>query len=138
VSEREYEDVVRGLFEAWNSHRIADTADVFHDDVELDTSDLPQPDFSGFYRGREAMGTWTRTWLAAWQHFEAEPVWIASRGEQVVAWVHMRMIGKGSGVPVEIRGGWGFWFRDGKVSRVRLYADEQKARDSLGVEVARD
>jgi ketosteroid isomerase-like protein len=138
VSEREYEELVRGLFEAWNSHRIADTADVFHDDMELDTSDLPQPDFSGFYRGREAMGTWTRTWLAAWQHLEAEPVWIASRGEQVVVWLRMRMIGKGSGVPVEIPGGWGFWFRDGKVCRVRLYADEQKARDSLGVEVARD
>jgi hypothetical protein len=50
----------------------------------------------------------------------------------------MRMIGKGSGVPVEIYGGWGFWFRDGKIGRVRLYVDEQKARAELGIEVAQE
>jgi ketosteroid isomerase-like protein len=48
------------------------------------------------------------------------------------------LIGKGSGVSVESDAGWGFWFRDGMISRVRVYADEQKARDELGVEVAQE
>jgi ketosteroid isomerase-like protein len=129
---------VRGLLELWNEHRIGEGTVHFHEDVELDARDIPQPDISGLYRGHEGFGIWVTSWLVAWEHTEADLVWLASQGEQVVVWVHMRMIGKGSGVPVEMDAGWGFWFRDGKVSHVRLYADEQKARDALGVEVAQD
>ena len=42
-------------------------------------------------------------------------LWLSSHAEHVVIWVHMRLIGKGSGVPVEFDGGWGLWFRSGKV-----------------------
>jgi hypothetical protein len=126
------------LFGLWNEHRLGEGAEHFDEDVELDARDLPQLDISGVYRGLAGFKEWAMAWLVAWEDMQAEPLWMASREEQVVVWLHMRMVGKGSGVPVELNGGWGFWFREGKISRVRIYADERKARDELGVEIAQE
>jgi ketosteroid isomerase-like protein len=130
VSEQQ-ETVVRELFEAWNRRGGAETLRHFHDDVELDTRSLPQPDFQGLYHGLEGFGTWANTWLSAWEHIEQHPVWVESRGDRVAAWVRMPAIGKGSGIRLEEHGGWAFTFRDGKVSHIRLMVDEGETRREL-------
>jgi ketosteroid isomerase-like protein len=129
---------VRELLGLWNEHRIAELTVHFHQDIEIDARDMPQPDICGVYRGYERLGKWVTDWLAAWEHQEVEPLWLESRGDLVVTWMRSRLIGKGSGVSLESDAGWGFWFSDGKISRMRVYVDEQKARDEIGVEVARE
>jgi ketosteroid isomerase-like protein len=122
---------VRAMFVASNERRRRESVGLFHDDLVLDASELPQPDFAGIYEGVDGFERWFSTWRTAWADLKADMLWLRAHDDIVVAWLHMRMIGKGSGVPVEIDGGWAFKFRDGRVERVRLIADEARARDAL-------
>jgi hypothetical protein len=126
-----YEEIVRGLFAEWNGRRDDLTAEYFHPDIELDTRGLPQPDFQGVYRGFGEYLQWARTWLAAWDNAQQFPVWVEQRGDRVVAWVRLRLIGRFSGIGGDFFGAWSFVFRDGKIVRIRLVADEAAARAEL-------
>ena len=124
-------ELTRELFEAVGERRLSFWAENLDREVELDTRDLPQPDISGVYRGLEEFGRWTRAWLSAWEHLENELVWVDAVGDRAVAWIRMRMSGKGSRVPVEQTGGWGFTFRNGKIVHAHTFTEERKARRYL-------
>ena len=115
------------MFIAWNERRQRDTVHLFDPDVVLDARDLPQPDFSGVYRGLAEYGRWTVTWLSAWEHITQVPLWIHAREDRVVAWVRLDAVGKHSGIEGDAYGGWDFTFRAGRVTHIRLIAEEAEA-----------
>jgi ketosteroid isomerase-like protein len=123
--------LTRELFDAVGERRLSFWAEHLDTDVELDTRDLPQPGIGGVYRGHEEFGRWTRDWLSAWEHLENELIWVDAHEDRSVAWIRMRMTGKGSGVPVEQPGGWGFTFRGDKIVHAHTFTDEGRARDYL-------
>ena len=124
-------EVTRELFEAVGQRRLSVWAEHLDRDIELDTRDLPQPDISGVYRGLAEFTRWTRSWLSAWEHLKNELLWVEANDVRAVAWIRMRMSGKGSRVPVEQAGGWGFTFRRGKIVHARTFTHEQTARRYL-------
>jgi hypothetical protein len=119
------------MFVAWNERRQRDTVQLFDAGVVLDARGLPQPDFSGVYRGLEEYGRWTITWLSAWEHITQAPVWIRAREDRVVAWVRIDAVGKHSGIGGDGYGGWDFTFRNGVVTHIRLILDEADAIDAI-------
>lgn len=124
-------ELTRELFEAVGQRRLSVWAEHLDRDIELDTRDLPQPDISGVYRGLGEFTQWTRAWLSAWEHLENELIWVDANPDRSVAWINMRMSGKGSRVPVEQTGGWGFTFRSGKIVHARTFTAEPTARRYL-------
>lgn len=124
-------EITRELFEAVGRRRLSFWTQHLDRTIELDTRDLPQPGISGVYHGLAEFEQWTREWLSAWEHLENELIWVDAAGERAVAWLRMRMTGKGSGVPVEQTGGWGLTFRNGKIVHAHTFTDEGKARRYL-------
>src|SRR4051812_40619186 len=124
-------ELTRELFEAVGQRRLSVWAEYLDRDIELDTRDLPQPDISGVYCGLGEFTRWTRAWLSAWEHLENELIWVDANPDRAVAWINMHMSGKGSRVPVEQAGGWGFTFRSGKIVHARTFTQEPTARRYL-------
>lgn len=121
-------ELTRELFEAVGQRRLSVWAEHLDRNVELDTRDLPQPDISGVYRGLDAFTRWTRSWLSAWEHLQNELLWVDANEDRAVAWIRMRMSGRGGGVPVERDGGWGFTFCGDKIVHARTHTDDRMAR----------
>jgi ketosteroid isomerase-like protein len=124
-------ELARELLEAVGERRLSVWAEHLDRDIELDTRDLPQPDISGVYRGLDEFARWTRSWLSAWEHLQNELLWVDANDERAIAWIRMRMSGKGSSVPVEQAGGWGFTFREERIVHARTFIHERTARRYL-------
>jgi ketosteroid isomerase-like protein len=98
-------------------------------DVELDVSELPD---GRVYRGREAVRAyWQSLHADVWRELTMKVEAIAERDDVVVALVRCDGIGRGSGVPVEMRAAWVATIRDGRVASARLTLDRDEALDPL-------
>ena len=98
-------------------------------DVELDVSELPD---GRVYRGREAVRAyWQSLQADVWRELTMKVEAIAERDDLVVALVRCHGVGRGSGVPVEMRAAWVATVRDGRVASARLTLDRDEALDAL-------
>jgi ketosteroid isomerase-like protein len=94
-------ELVRGYYDAWNGGDVDAVVAALASDVEWHGHPrLPEP---GPYRGRGQVERWMDQFREAWGELSAEPVELLDAGESVVALVHMKGRGRGSGV--EVRGG---------------------------------
>jgi ketosteroid isomerase-like protein len=86
------------------------------------------------YHGREGMSRGWNDFLSAWDDFtaEAEEIVPATEGRYVVL-VHLRGLGKESGVPIEGFGANIVTMRDGKFVRFELVWDREAALEAAGV-----
>jgi ketosteroid isomerase-like protein len=83
---------------------------------------------TGRYYGRDGFLEWTAEWLEAWETWEQEVENYEAVGERhVVADVHQKGVGRGSGVPVEMKLAYMFEIRDGQGQRLHLYASRADA-----------
>jgi ketosteroid isomerase-like protein len=137
MSEETVEIVRRGLenlrraaesgdFEAWfDSELVAD-------DVEwIPTSSFPGPKS---YRGREGSIEYMRTWsedFESWS-FDVERL-IDAPDDRVVALVHQRAIGKGSGAPVEMHLAAVYDLEGGRVIRIQNFINPADALEAAGI-----
>jgi ketosteroid isomerase-like protein len=92
---------VQSGLEAFNAADAEAVLAFFDEDVEIYSSPaLANP---GTYRGHAGFQQWLERWLEAWDGFTVEPQRFEAVGEHhVVADVHQRARGKGSGIPVEM------------------------------------
>lgn len=88
-----------------------------------------QPTYIGVDGAREFL----RTWTEAWDDWELELESLHDAGEQVVAMVHQRGRSKATGVAVEMRFAQLYTFRDGKQTRMEMYADPAEAMRAAGL-----
>jgi len=87
----------------------------------------------GGYKGREGMERYVEQYDEAWERFRVQVDEYRSAGNCVLAVGRLEATGRGSGVPVNTP----MWavseFRDGKMSRTRIYLDEAEALRAAGL-----
>jgi ketosteroid isomerase-like protein len=99
-------------------------------DVELDLSELLD---GRVLRGREAVQTYfdalqTEVWQELTMHVEE----IADASDSLVALVRWQGVGRGSGVPVDMRAAWVATMHGGRVASARLTLDRESALEAVG------
>ena len=86
------------------------------------------------YRGHQGV----REWLAdIQQSFERFELWlddVRGLGDEVLAIGGIKLRARGSGLDLKEPMGWVFEFRDGRVTRMRFYAQPEEALEAVGLQ----
>jgi ketosteroid isomerase-like protein len=126
-------DLVRSIFAAWERGDFS-SAEWADPDIEYVATESPAP---GHWRGLAGMAEGFRDWLSGWKDFRVEAdEYREIEGERVL--VLHRFGGRGQTSGLEIgqmrsNGATLFHVREGKVSRLVLYADRERALADLGL-----
>jgi ketosteroid isomerase-like protein len=127
-------DLVRSIYAAWERGDFGQTGWV---DPEIDFRVVGDTPSAGNWKGLEGMAESWREWLSAWQDFHVEAgEYRELDGDRVL--VLCRFAGRGRTSGLEIGQVWAkgaslFHIRDGKVTRLVLYTDHQRALTDLGL-----
>jgi ketosteroid isomerase-like protein len=119
--------------EAANSFDFDMLEETATEDAVFDLSRSRGP-YRGVYRGYDAIRGFLDTLTDAWESVHFERVSADEVGDFVVEEISGHLIGRGSGVEVEIRGFRVYEFRDGKVSRFVLFQDLDSAREFVAAQ----
>jgi ketosteroid isomerase-like protein len=105
--------------------------ELFAEDVVCDVSERPGGRiWHGPLGVRDAMVEWR----GAWEEWELETErYVDAGADRVLILWRERGRGKGSGVPIEQRGGNLLTIREGRIVHIRLYMDQQAALVAAGV-----
>jgi ketosteroid isomerase-like protein len=125
-------DLVRSMYAAWERGDYHSTAWA-HPDAELIFADGPSP---GKWTGLDGLAEGWRTWLSAWENFRVEAEEYRELDhERVLVLNYFSAHGKVSGLGIgDMRtlGAGLFHVRLGKVTRLVLYWDSERALADLG------
>ena len=91
-------------------------------------------DASAEFHGRQGLARYYAMLNESWEEFRSVIEEAHDLGDHVLTLNRSTARGKGSGVTVDAPTGAVFDFRDGKVSRVRLYLDRAEALRAAGLE----
>jgi ketosteroid isomerase-like protein len=92
------------------------------------------PGLRSVYRGREEFVEFMRTWSEDFEDWSIRPErLIDASDDRVVALVHQRATGKGSGVQVELHMAFVYELKEGRVIRVRTFIDPADALKAAGL-----
>ena len=124
-------DLVRSIYAAWgrgdfSSNEWADP------EIEFGIASGPDP---GTWTGLDAMAEGYGQWLKAWVNFRAEPEdYLVLDSERILVLVHNSGRGRTSGLEMEAHSVANlFHFRRGKVTRIIVYLDRDRALADLGL-----
>jgi ketosteroid isomerase-like protein len=108
--------------------------DIFHEDVVWDLSGIPTaPDAPSTSHGPDAVRAFFRRWAGAFRDWDYTVEKLTAGPGTVVAQIHQRGTGKGSGAPVEARF-WQIWvMQRGQAIRVTHRLDEVEAFKDAGL-----
>ena len=125
-------EIVRQIFEAFNSEDIDLILSFTHSDFEVEVP----PDFSAepdTYRGHDGMRRYWESFQDAMDEirFDAERLWDSDRG--VVVEMRVRAKGRQTAIPVEQRPVAVWAICDRKVIRVRAYPSLSDAFEAVGL-----
>lgn len=126
-------DLVRSLYAAW-SRGDRSSIEWAHPEIEFVIADGPAP---GSWRGLVGMEEGFRDLLSAWKEWRPQgDAYRELDGERVVVLDHFSGRGKTSGLEVRqmrTEGAALFHFRGGKVTRLVVYWDRERALADLGL-----
>jgi ketosteroid isomerase-like protein len=126
-------DLVRSIWAAWERGDFS-SAEWAHPEIEFVVADGPSP---GTWTGLAGMAEGTRSWLNAWEDLRAHgDDFRELDDERVLVFVHWSGHGKTSGLElgqVRAKGACLFHVHDGKVTRIVLYWDRERALADLGL-----
>jgi ketosteroid isomerase-like protein len=127
-------ELVRSLYAAWERGDYS-SLDWAHPEIEFGIADGPSP---GDWSGLAGMVEGFRDWLSVWDVFRTDvDEYRELDDERVLVLVRAAGRGKTSGLELgqmRSRGAAVFQVRDGKVTRIVLYWDRQRALADLGLE----
>jgi ketosteroid isomerase-like protein len=124
-------EAVKAAFDAYyrgDIERVSELADP--ELVVTQTAEMPD---AQTFHGRRGFIEAIEAWEEAWDDFRVEPLRVRDIGEHVLATVRQRARGKRSGVDVEGLLTFLFTIKAGKLVRWRMFADEAKALEVIGV-----
>jgi ketosteroid isomerase-like protein len=131
---RENVEVVRTGCEAWARGDLDAAVQIWHPDVEWDTTHFEGWLENQVYRGRDEVRRFLEDeWLSSWDSYEAGVDQFIEAGDRVVAFWWQRMVGRGSGVPVELDSAQVWTLQDGLVLRIDNYTDRGEALEAAGL-----
>jgi ketosteroid isomerase-like protein len=126
-------DLVRSILGAWErgDYRSVEWA---HPEIEYVMADGPSP---GSWTGLAGMAEGFREFVSAWDEWRTEvDEYRELDSERILVLVHMSGRGRTSGLKVEQLGAKGanlFHVRGGKVTKLVLYGDRERAFSDLGL-----
>jgi hypothetical protein len=129
---------VRSIRSAWDRGDFFESGDLFssvvewaHPEIECVFADTPD---SGTSFGVPDMVRRLREFLGAWEGWRVEAdEYRALDDERVLVLTHPRGRGKASGVDIGAKGAELFQIREGKVTKLVLYGDRDRALADLGL-----
>src|SRR5262245_4805611 len=131
-------EIVRAMLEAIGPD--TDREDWFDEffDPEIEFHDTPTYPSAGVYVGREAFGRHAAEFEDAWADWGIEIEDIRAAGDQVVARIRYRGVGKQSGLPitggvVDRATGAVFELRGGRILRVVQFDSHDEALEAIGL-----
>ena len=129
-------DLVRSIYADWERGDFLSRADWAHPDIEFTVADGPEP---GSWNGLTAMADAFRAFLGAWQNYRYRAEGYRTLdGDRVLVLTRLEGRGKTSGMNIrELQGNLGallFVFRSGRVKRLVVYWDRDRALAELGLE----
>jgi ketosteroid isomerase-like protein len=124
-------DLVRSIYADW------ERGDFTRDDWADPEIELVRPESldGDALKGRDSSSAGWREWLDAWEDFRAEArEYRALDGERVLVFGRMRGVGRLSGTSTDTDTVNLFHVRNGKVVRLVLYSNRDRALADLGLE----
>ena len=124
-------EVVRGLYRLGDPSRFFDR---FDEEIELDFSANPLPDFPTYTHGKDAAIDFYRHYWVMWDEYVLElREATAINSDRVLVVQHERARGKGSGVPFERVWAVIYTLRAGKMVRLAFFSDPSEALEAAGL-----
>lgn len=116
-------------FAGWGRDNPANLRDLLHPDCELVVPDsIP---YGGTFRGADAAIAWFTHELWRWfDEFTSTPEDLIDAGDRIVVPVHVVARAK-NGRTLDVHNVWIYEFREGKLTRGRVYADTAVLRDTV-------
>jgi ketosteroid isomerase-like protein len=106
--------------------------DIFDAEIEWVVRAGP-PGFLGHFRGIEAARAYYARWASAWEEWDWEIEETRASGDLVVTRTRATGRGRESGLPIDMRMGQIWWFRDGKVVRYEAVESWEAALAAAGL-----
>jgi hypothetical protein len=127
-------ELVRSIYAAWERGNFGET---FWADPGIDCQFIGETPSAGTAKGLDGMANAWREWLSAWRDFQVKADEYRELDDERVL-VLARFAGRGKTSGLEISQVWTkgaslFHIRTGKVTKLFLYTDYQRALDDLGV-----
>jgi ketosteroid isomerase-like protein len=126
---RENVEIVRIVFEAWQSGDFETALSYYSDDATFQTGSVD----TTVYRGREGADRAMGEWVGAFRDYWVKPEGLIDAGDTVVFMWREGGVGRASGVPVEEEGAMIFTLEDGKIVSSRGYTDRAAACADAGI-----
>lgn len=128
-------EIVRRALDAWNRRDLRTLEDDFcHPDFEFVSFFTAVESAEATFRGPAAWSEYAAVMDEMWADWHLEDVQLLDAGDRGVACL-MRLVGRGkvSSVPVDRPVGLVYRLRNGKLWRVRSYADPADALEAAGL-----
>jgi ketosteroid isomerase-like protein len=126
-------DLVRSIYAAWERGDWS-SAEWAHPEIEFDVVDGPEP---GVRIGVAAMAESWQKYLSAWEGYRSEAdEYRELDDERILVFISVTGRGKTSGVDLEqmqAKGAGVYHVQGGKVTRLVLYTDRERALADLGL-----
>jgi ketosteroid isomerase-like protein len=129
MSQAKVELVKRGA-DAFNRRDVDAILDVIRPDCVLSSQLL---DVTAEFGGRDGIEHLYAMLSESWEDFQTVPQEYRDLGDRVLVLGRNRGRGKASGVAIDGPSGALFEFRDGKISRIRLFLDHNDAQRAAGL-----
>jgi ketosteroid isomerase-like protein len=123
--------IVRRLIAALNARDLEGYLACCTEDVELHT---PLEPFVGVYQRREGIRQWLVDVEDSAPDFHIDLLDVKAIGDQVLAFAHFDSSGRASGIPTAGEIINTYDLIDGKIKRVRVFADRAEALKAVGLE----
>ena len=121
-------DLIRPIYDSWGRGEWRERPAVYDEEMEWGWSD-EFPGLAGVFRDTTDPNPRLRAWLSEWEHWRARADDYVEIGDYVVVLATYTGRGRTSGVEIEQEGAHVFRIRDGRVVRLEIFADRQKALD---------
>ena len=128
-------EIVRRIYDAAAQHDDVTPFEVYAEDIVWDLSKARRAAVNAkpIYRGHDGVRQGWRDVLSVFGEVEIEVVELIDAGDQVLAAIRERQVGRASGVPVEARHTAVWTLANGKVTRLQLFDDRQEALEAAGL-----
>jgi hypothetical protein len=124
-------ELIKPIFEQWGQGNWQPRFEVYDPHIEWGWSEEFPEGLEGVFEDRRDPNPRLHTWLSPWEDWRVEAEEYLEIGDHVVVLARYRGRGKGSGFEVESEGAHVFELRDGKVVRLEIFNDRDRAIESV-------
>jgi ketosteroid isomerase-like protein len=117
---------LQDVYAHWREGDWTPAFDFYADDFEWGWSD-EFPGLAGVFKDTRTPNPRLQSWLCGWDSWTCEAEDYVQYGDVVVALTRYRGRGRGSGVEVDTEGAHVWTLRDGKATRLEVFADPERA-----------